>query len=463
MSGRWGIFPQAGAPEPTATTRLRFEGHGLLSHVSAMTVQFGGTELFESFRSKLGEDPLREDADPEALWARVKKSRKDIGKLLMDQGFFPGVGNIYRAEILFAARLHPTVLGRELTRAEFDRVWFQSVRLLRMGFQSGRIITVEKAEATALGVPHLRRFVYNQPRCVRCGGSVASWRVATRTVYACPTCQPKPAAKPETVDVTGGGGGSKKPRAKRKKSGGGGGSSRKSSKRAKHQHSKNEQPDDATVVSSPQSVTRGRKGGDAAAAADELAVASRRQLQAAAKRCSIRANQSSDAIRDALRALGVMSLAALGTAATLGKPRLRRPKAATTTKTKTMTMGRTSFKAKSVGRAARHVKVKEGSGAALFHSHCAPEPFAVRRRFPAKLTVRELRSELTRYGHSTQGLKPALVSRLSTILADKEEHTADLDLSQQAATGTSQLHGYHSRRRFALSCMSRTRRGPRSS
>lgn len=49
----------------------------------------------------LGPDPLREDADAEQLWSRIQKSSKPIGLVLMDQSLVAGLGNIYRAEVLF--------------------------------------------------------------------------------------------------------------------------------------------------------------------------------------------------------------------------------------------------------------------------------------------------------------------------------------------------------------------------
>ena len=58
-------------------------------------------EFYEAARLRLGHDPLREDADAEALWEKVRVSKKPIGGILMDQTMIAGVGNIYRAEILF--------------------------------------------------------------------------------------------------------------------------------------------------------------------------------------------------------------------------------------------------------------------------------------------------------------------------------------------------------------------------
>jgi formamidopyrimidine-DNA glycosylase len=57
--------------------------------------------LCRKCKADLGPDPLREDADAELLWAMVQASKKPIGLVLMDQTMVAGLGNIYRAEVLF--------------------------------------------------------------------------------------------------------------------------------------------------------------------------------------------------------------------------------------------------------------------------------------------------------------------------------------------------------------------------
>jgi formamidopyrimidine-DNA glycosylase len=220
MSGAWATFDAAEeeVPEPTPTTRLRLEeivdggsgGPGLVTHLSAMTVQHGiGRELFESKRRALGEDPLRPDAQPLRLWEKVAKTKKGIGALLMDQSYFAGPGNIYRAEILFKAGIHPNVAGRDLTRDQFDAVWAHSVALLRRGYETGSILTVDAAEAKTWAHPSSRRrYIYNQQSCPRCGDTVMSWDINNRTCYACQTCQPPPRQQQETPDTQAGGGAS---------------------------------------------------------------------------------------------------------------------------------------------------------------------------------------------------------------------------------------------------------------
>jgi formamidopyrimidine-DNA glycosylase len=191
MAGNWAVYFDETPPEPTKTNRLRLEFPGIIADLSAMTLQHGGMELYTSKRSKLGEDPLRDDADPAKLWERVKKSNKSIGALIMDQSFFTGPGNIYRAEILFKAGVHPDIPGKLVEKSEFDLIWYHTVALLRRGYETGSILTVDPDEALSLGKPNLRRYIYNAANCPRCHSTIKVWQIASRTCYACPSCQPR--------------------------------------------------------------------------------------------------------------------------------------------------------------------------------------------------------------------------------------------------------------------------------
>lgn len=199
MAGNWAVYLNEDAPEPTKTNRLRLEYPGIVADLSAMTVQHGGIQLYDEKRSKLGEDPLRKDADPERLWNRVHKSSKSIGALIMDQSYFTGPGNIYRAEICFKAGIHPSRIGKTLKRQEFDRVWYHTKDLLERGYATGSILTVDPEEARGLGKPRMRRYIYNTAKCPRCSTSIKSWQIASRTCYACPKCQP---LNPEYMETT---------------------------------------------------------------------------------------------------------------------------------------------------------------------------------------------------------------------------------------------------------------------
>ena len=91
---------------------------------------------------RLGPDPLRADADPGRAWRRIQRSDRAIGDLIMDQEVLAGVGNVYRAEVLFRHRIDPLRPGRSLRRSQWQAVWDDLVELLAEGVRTGRIDTV---------------------------------------------------------------------------------------------------------------------------------------------------------------------------------------------------------------------------------------------------------------------------------------------------------------------------------
>jgi formamidopyrimidine-DNA glycosylase len=209
MAGRHAAFDPAAEPPPTATTRLRLEATdgSVVTHLSAMTVESGGPEVLAGLLSTLGPDPLRSDADPERFWAALRSSRRSVGFELMRQEAIAGVGNIYRAEILHFAGVHPDTPAAAITRPQFEAVWAESVRQMRAGFECGSIITVPpELAAASFHDKAARRVVYNRPRCAKCGGKVVSWDINARTAYACEACQPPPGKA-----ALGGGGGAAAP------------------------------------------------------------------------------------------------------------------------------------------------------------------------------------------------------------------------------------------------------------
>lgn len=153
----------------------------------------------EEVIARLGPDPLREDADPERAWQRIRRSKLPIAALLMDQKVFAGVGNIFRAEVLYRARLDPMLPGIALRRSEFDAMWDDLVHLMAYAVEFGRIDTVrpEDDPAATSRSPRVDRhggevYVYrraDQP-CHVCGTLVKTTVLAGRNLFWCPRCQP---------------------------------------------------------------------------------------------------------------------------------------------------------------------------------------------------------------------------------------------------------------------------------
>jgi endonuclease VIII len=137
----------------------------------------------DSILARLGPDPLRPDADPEPAFDRILRSAVPIGRLLMDQAVLAGVGNVYRAELLYAFRLHPETPGKALGRRDLEKMWTWLVTQLRRGVEEGAITTRPEAGERA-------RWVYKQEECAGCGTPVRRWDMGGRWAYACESCQP---------------------------------------------------------------------------------------------------------------------------------------------------------------------------------------------------------------------------------------------------------------------------------
>jgi formamidopyrimidine-DNA glycosylase len=189
--GLFGRFRRRATPPPPpgGAVRLRLEG-------TARTWDLSGPTLCalvrrrdrDALAARLGPDPLRDDADPDAFVARVRASRRAVGGLLLDQTVVAGVGNVYRAEALFVTGIHPARPGSSLSDAEARLVWSTITAQLADGLRLGRIVTVDPHRA---GTRSERLWIYKRATCRRCRGSVESFTVAARRTWACPGCQPR--------------------------------------------------------------------------------------------------------------------------------------------------------------------------------------------------------------------------------------------------------------------------------
>jgi DNA-formamidopyrimidine glycosylase len=199
--GLIGVFlvNEGPAPDPVGAVRLRLETDAAYADLRGATVcELITEEKRATILAKLGPDPLRTDADPDKAFARIHKSRKPIGALLMDQSVLAGVGNVYRAETLFRARLSPTTPGVKVSKRRWNAMWDDLVDLMTYGVGTGRIDTVRTEHAPeAMGRPPRvddhggEVYVYRrqgQP-CHVCGTIVKTKVLEGRNLFWCPTCQ----------------------------------------------------------------------------------------------------------------------------------------------------------------------------------------------------------------------------------------------------------------------------------
>jgi DNA-formamidopyrimidine glycosylase len=195
--GLYGTWTFGATPPPPArgALRVRLEADGSYADLRGPTACEVWTPAEkELLPSRLGPDPLRSRPDPERAWQRLSRSRSALGQLVMDQTVVAGVGNVYRAEVLFRAGLSPHRPGRGVSRPEFDRVWANLVRLMRAGLRAGRIVTTRpehRSRRTGRARREDAHYVYRRAGlpCRVCATPVATAVMAARNLFWCPSCQ----------------------------------------------------------------------------------------------------------------------------------------------------------------------------------------------------------------------------------------------------------------------------------
>ena len=196
--GLYGKFTvgQGPPPEPRGALRLRMTAGEHWLDLRGPTA----CEVMEPYErdavlARLGPDPLRPRADPEPGWLRISKSRRAVGDLLMDQKVLAGIGNVYRAELLYRAGLSPFRPGTELDRETWEPMWTDLRTLMQAGVRSGRIVTTEREDRERRSGTARRsdaHYVYRRQGlpCRRCGTEVRTQVMVGRNLFWCPTCQP---------------------------------------------------------------------------------------------------------------------------------------------------------------------------------------------------------------------------------------------------------------------------------
>ena len=195
--GLYGTFREQPVPmaPPVGAVRMRMVAAEYGTDLRGPTACDVIDEAQESaILDRLGPDPLRSDADPGLAWARITKSRRAIGALLMDQAVLAGVGNVYRAELLFRHGIDPYRPGRDIGETEFDEAWSDLVDLMKVGVRRGRIIVIRPEDdhgASAYGPKRPRTYVYRRTGepCRLCGTAIRTAEMEGRNLFWCPGCQ----------------------------------------------------------------------------------------------------------------------------------------------------------------------------------------------------------------------------------------------------------------------------------
>jgi endonuclease-8 len=176
MNGRWRIGPAGRPVLGTPWLVLRGERHrAVLSGGGRLTLVTDEAAL----RRRLGPDVMLDPPDLDGMLARLRGTdpSREVGEALLDQRLVAGIGNKWRAEGLFLARVSPWARLRDV--------------------DDDALRSVLGETAAAMQGRRRRRLVYDRAGlpCPRCATRIAAWRQGddARTAFWCPTCQPAPA------------------------------------------------------------------------------------------------------------------------------------------------------------------------------------------------------------------------------------------------------------------------------
>jgi endonuclease-8 len=181
MSGSWHVYGRG-----ARWSKPRASAWAVLAGEDLEAVQFGGPTLRLIPASRLRRDPqlarlgpdiLAPDFDAAAIVRAMRaEPARSLGDALLDQGLVAGIGNIFKSEACFAARLDPWRPIADLGDDDL-RALLQAARELML-----------KAVASSRQ-PHA---VYRRRTpCAICGGRIAARGQgdANRTTYWCRKCQ----------------------------------------------------------------------------------------------------------------------------------------------------------------------------------------------------------------------------------------------------------------------------------
>ena len=192
MSGELVVEEQTNTPGKHYRLMINFDDQYRLAFNNIR--KFGRIWLTDNPREQLanlGPEPLGDDFTADQLHLLLSSRSRQLKYLLLDQKVIAGLGNIYTDEALHHAKLHPATKSNTLTIEQTERLWESIRKVLLDGikFQGSSIDWMYQGGdyQTYLSVYNLE----GEP-CKNCDTPVERIKIAQRSTYYCPTCQPPP-------------------------------------------------------------------------------------------------------------------------------------------------------------------------------------------------------------------------------------------------------------------------------
>ncbi len=138
----------------------------------------------------LGPEPA--DLGPGQFLAMLENKKTQIKPLLMDQAFIAGIGNIYAAEILFRAKIHPERPAKELTAKEKELLFKTINDILNTATRCGGSSVDDYVRLSGENggyAQHHKVYGRKGRPCLVCKATIQRITQGGRGTYFCPKCQ----------------------------------------------------------------------------------------------------------------------------------------------------------------------------------------------------------------------------------------------------------------------------------
>ncbi len=185
-------------PDKTTRVVLAFPGENRLYFNDQR--KFGWMKLVPTgevpnidFMKKVGPEPLEDSFTGEVLYDRLQRRKNTtIKAAILDQTVLAGVGNIYADESLWAVKLHPATLVKNIPKSSIQRLAYAIQEVMNLSIEKGgstdrNYVNAEGKKGSYLSFANVFRRE-GQP-CPRCGATITKLRIASRGTHICPLCQ----------------------------------------------------------------------------------------------------------------------------------------------------------------------------------------------------------------------------------------------------------------------------------
>lgn len=202
LYGKWEIRRAYSYPQTQRQLRLaihNLQKSALLYSASDIEVLDEAAIATHPFLRRLGPDVLSDDTTLEIIQTRLCAPtfrRRRFTTLLLDQQFLAGLGNYLRSEILFVARVHPSLRPIDCSDGQLFALAEAAMAIPLRSYQTGGITNdlelVARLKARGMRRSQYRHWAFGRAGypCFVCSTSIVKDVAGARRYYYCPNCQP---------------------------------------------------------------------------------------------------------------------------------------------------------------------------------------------------------------------------------------------------------------------------------